>query len=52
MIHVLLGRGLLAQDEAFVIGFTMGATKAVSGFERIVRSMALPQRCPQSFPSR
>ena len=33
MIHVLLGRGLLAQDEAFVIGFTMGATKAVSGFE-------------------
>lgn len=33
MIHVLLGRGLLGQDEAFVIGFTMGATKAVTGFE-------------------
>jgi hypothetical protein len=30
MIHVLLGRGLLGQDEAFVIGFTMGSTKAVS----------------------
>ncbi len=33
-IHVLLGRGLLNQDEAFVIGFTMGATKAVSRLER------------------
>lgn len=26
-IHVLLGRGLLNQDEAFVIGFTMGTAK-------------------------
>jgi len=26
-IHCLLGRGLLPQDEAFVIGFTMGATR-------------------------
>ena len=34
MIHVLLGRGLLGQDEAFVIGFTMGSTKAVSRLER------------------
>jgi len=34
MIHVLLGRGLLDQDEAFVIGFTMGSTKAVSRLER------------------
>lgn len=34
MIHVLLGRGLLGQDEAFVIGFTMGSTKAVSPVER------------------
>src|SRR4249919_2256821 len=25
-IHVLLGRGLLPKDEAFVIGFTMGST--------------------------
>lgn len=32
-IHVLLGRGLLDQDEAFVIGFTMGCTKAVSRLE-------------------
>lgn len=26
-IHVTLGRGLLAKDEAFVIGYTMGSTK-------------------------
>ena len=25
-IHVLLGRGLLVKDEAFVIGYTMGST--------------------------
>jgi AraC-like DNA-binding protein len=28
-IHVLLGRGLLLQDEAFVIGFTMGCDSAI-----------------------
>src|SRR5262245_53610248 len=26
-IHILLGRGLLPQDEAFVIGFTMGSSR-------------------------
>ncbi len=26
-LHILLGRGLLNQDEAFVIGFTMGAAR-------------------------
>ena len=28
-IHVLLGRGLRNQDEAFVIGFTMGASSRI-----------------------
>jgi hypothetical protein len=32
-IHILLGRGLLAKDEAFVIGFTMGSTDRVSQSE-------------------
>lgn len=32
-IHLLLGRGLLAKDEAFVIGFTMGSTQRVSAVE-------------------
>ena len=26
-LHILLGRGLLGQDEAFVIGFTMGTSR-------------------------
>ena len=29
-VHIILGRGLLAQDEAFVIGFTMGTAYNIS----------------------
>ena len=32
-IHILLGRGLLPKDEAFVIGFTMGSTDQVTTLE-------------------
>lgn len=32
-IHLVLGRGLLPKDEAFVIGFTMGSTGAVNTVE-------------------
>ena len=32
-IHLLLGRGLRTEDEAFTIGFTMGSTKHVSRTE-------------------
>ncbi|TAH37650.1 MAG: hypothetical protein EYC62_01835 [Alphaproteobacteria bacterium] len=32
-VHVLLGRGLLAQDEAFVLGFTMGADRKMKFWE-------------------
>ena len=28
-VHILLGRGLLNQDEAFVIGYTMGTNKRI-----------------------
>jgi len=34
IIHVLLGRGLLPKDEAFVIGFTMGTTKKLTNFQK------------------
>ena len=34
ILHVALGRGLLDQDEAFVIGFTMGTTKNLTRLER------------------
>lgn len=32
-IHAVLGRGVLPKDEAFVIGFTMGSTKKMTGFK-------------------
>jgi hypothetical protein len=32
-IHILLGRGLLPKDEAFVLGFTMGSTNRMSASE-------------------
>ena len=35
-VHVLLGRGLLPQDEAFVIGCTMGADDAIRPWHRLV----------------
>jgi hypothetical protein len=33
-IHVILGRGLLVKDEAFVIGYTMGSAKRMSRWRR------------------
>lgn len=35
-IHILLGRGLLSKDEAFVIGFTMGSTNQISTAEETI----------------
>lgn len=32
-VHVLAGRGLMNQDEAFVIGFTMGAAKNLKNWQ-------------------
>lgn len=32
-IHLILGRGLLPKDEAFIIGFTMGSSKKISTWE-------------------
>ena len=36
IIHILLGRGLLPKDEAFVIGFTMGTTKALTTIDTAI----------------
>ncbi len=33
-VHILLGRGLLPKDEAFVIGYTMGSGKKMSRWRR------------------
>lgn len=32
-IHIILGRGLLPKDEAFVLGFTLGSTNRLSATE-------------------
>lgn len=41
-VHVLVGRGLLPQDEAFVIGFTMGASKRVTKLQfEMFRNLAV-----------
>jgi hypothetical protein len=32
-IHILLGRGLLPKDEAFILGFTMGSTNRLNEWE-------------------
>ena len=33
-IHIVLGRGLLMQDEAFVIGYTMGSAKELISWDQ------------------
>jgi hypothetical protein len=35
-VHIILGRGLLPQDEAFVIGFTMGNSTSVNKFHNFI----------------
>jgi hypothetical protein len=39
-IHIILGRGMLPKDEAFVIGFTMGSTNRVSQTEEWLFGLA------------
>lgn len=48
-IHLLLGRGLLAMDEAFTIGFTMGSTKKVSTAEETLFSLISRHLYPKVY---
>lgn len=48
-IHVVLGRGLLGQDEAFVIGFTMGSTKRLSALEQAFFKFVAAHVYPQPY---
>jgi hypothetical protein len=48
-IHLLLGRGLLAKDEAFVIGFTMGSTDRVSQTEEALYGFFAKHFYPKSY---
>jgi hypothetical protein len=40
VIHIMLGRGFLPEDEAFVIGFTFGSTKKWNCMGKIVYRFA------------
>lgn len=48
-IHAILGRGLLAKDEAFVIGFTMGSTNCLSATEERLFTLVAERLYPGIF---
>ena len=48
-IHILLGRGLLPEDEAFVIGFTMGSTDKVTTFEENLYTLVSRHLYPKVY---
>ena len=49
VLHVLLGRGLQDQDEAFVLGFAMGTAKQVSWLEYKIFQFALSRLYPEPY---
>ena len=49
LIHLLLGRGLLAKDEAFVIGFTMGSTDRVTHNEERLYGLISKHLYPKAY---
>jgi hypothetical protein len=48
-IHIVLGRGLLAKDEAFVIGFTMGSTNKVTTLEEKLYALVSKHLYPKVY---
>ena len=48
-LHIVLGRGLLAKDEAFVIGFTMGATDNVGRGEEFLYGIFAKHLYPKQY---
>ncbi len=48
-IHIMLGRGLLPQDEAFVIGFTMGTSKNISKLEEFIFRIVSTKLYPKIY---
>ena len=48
-IHILLGRGVLPKDEAFVLGFTMGCTNRVSGMEEQLYTLIARYLYPKGY---
>jgi hypothetical protein len=48
-IHILLGRGLLDQDEAFVVGFTMGNSSSFRNEDAVTLRNAFSHLYPEPF---
>lgn len=48
-IHLILGRGMLPKDEAFVIGFTMGSTNKVMKLEKFLYHFVTEHLYPKVF---
>lgn len=48
-IHIILGRGLLPEDEAFTIGYTMGSTKRVSTSEATLFELITRYLYPETY---
>lgn len=48
-IHIILGRGLLPKDEAFVLGFTMGSSNRVGALEEQLYSLIARYLYPSNY---
>ena len=48
-LHILLGRGLLPKDEAFVLGFTMGSTNRVGAIEETLFTLIARYLYPKTY---
>ena len=48
-LHIILGRGVLAKDEAFVIGFTMGSSNRVTSTEESLYSFFAKYLYPKAY---
>lgn len=48
-IHILLGRGVLPKDEAFVLGFTMGSTNQVGEWEERLYGLFSKYLYPKNY---
>ena len=48
-LHILLGRGLLPKDEAFVLGFTMGSSNRVGDVEERLFTLIARYLYPKGY---
>ncbi|MCK5395862.1 MAG: hypothetical protein KAJ32_07710 [Gammaproteobacteria bacterium] len=51
-IHIILGRGLLPEDEAFTIGYTMGSTKQIGTNEAALFALITRYLYPETYQFR